>query len=377
MAASSVTTGLFEPAEVGGLRLRNRLMRSATAERMADSDTGAPGPRMAALYRELAEGGVGLIVTGHAYVVRGGKAHPEMAALDRDDLIPLWRDTIRPAQAAGAKVMVQINHGGASCDPLATPDPRSPSGVATNTRGFYEHPLHSGALTDEEIVDIVQAFGQAARRAKEAGFDGVQIHGAHGYLTSQFLTPFTNRRDDRWGGDGERRLAFLRVVADAVRRQVGAGYPVWIKLGVTGREDAGLTLEEGARAAAACVDVGIDAIEISHAVGTPAWAKNAPEPPFLPMAEAVRAAVPPDYPLALVNGFRHVSVMQRTLESGVVQLISLCRPLIVEPHLPRMLQAGDVDEAICASCGQCWPNTFGEGIACHNRSVQKRLPARP
>jgi len=133
----------------------------------------------------------------------------------------------------------------------------------------------------------------------------------------------------------------------------------------------------GARAAAACVDVGIDAIEISHAVGTPAWAKSAPEPPFLPMAEAVRAAVPPDYPLALVNGFRHVSVMQRTLESGVVQLISLCRPLIVEPHLPRMLQAGDVDEAICASCGQCWPNTFGEGIACHNRSVQKRLPARP
>lgn len=373
MATSPMTSGLFEATEVGGLRLRNHLMRSATAERMADFDTGAPLPKMTALYRDLAEGGAGLIVTGHAYVTRGGKAHPEMAALDRDDLIPLWRNVIRPAQDLGAKMMVQINHGGANCDPLVTPDPRSPSGIATNTRGFYQHPLHSGALADDEIAGIVAAFGQAARRAQKAGFDGVQIHGAHGYLTSQFLTPYTNRRDDRWGGDAERRLAFLRAVAGEVRRQVGAGYPVWIKLGVAGREDAGLTLDDGAHAALACVEAGIDAIEISHAVGLPAWVKTAPEPPFLRMAEAVRAAIGPDYPLALVNGFRHAAVMRRTLESGVVQLISLCRPLIVEPHLPRMLQAGDVDEAICASCSQCWPNAFGEGIACHNRSVQKRL----
>ncbi len=370
MAISHEKPGLFEPVTIGGLRLRNRLMRSATAERMADNATGAPLPKLATLYRDLAEGGVGLIVTGHAYVMRTGKAHPEMAALDSDELIPVWRETIAAAQAAGAKVMVQINHGGASCDPVETPEPLSPSGVPSGTRT-----KHANVMTDEEIAQAVDAFGQTARRAKAAGFDGVQIHGAHGYLTSQFLTPATNLRQDRWGGDPERRRAFLNAVIAAARAQVGPDYPVWIKLGVAGREDSGLTLDEGAQAAQACVAGGVDAIEISHALGTPSWTKKAPEPPFLRMAEAVRVAVGPDYPLALVNGFRHLAVMQRTLASGAAQVISLCRPLIVEPHLPRLLQEGATDKAICASCSQCWPNAFGEGIACHNRSVQKRLMA--
>jgi 2,4-dienoyl-CoA reductase-like NADH-dependent reductase (Old Yellow Enzyme family) len=113
--------GLFEPISIGSLHLRNRMMRSATAERMADPQSGAPLPKLAELYRELALGGIGLIVTGHIYVDRGGKAHPEMAALDSNDLIPAWRDVIGPAQTEGARVMVQINHGGASCDPVVTP----------------------------------------------------------------------------------------------------------------------------------------------------------------------------------------------------------------------------------------------------------------
>ncbi len=359
---------LFEPVAIGRLHLRNRLMRSATAERMADFESGAPLPTLAALYRTLAEGGVGLIVTGHAYVARGGKAHPEMAALDRDGVIPLWRGVIRPAQEAGARVMVQINHSGANCDPTVTPDVRSPSGVATNDLALYP-----AVMSDSEIEGIVADFGQAARRAQEAGFDGVQIHGAHGYLTSQFLTPATNLRRDRWGGNAKRRLAFLRAVAAEVRSQVGPDYPVWIKLGVEGRAGSGLSLAEGAKAAAACRDAGIDAVEISHALGMPAWAKRAPEPAFLRMAQAVRAAVGPGYPLALVNGFRQRAVMDRTLESGVVDLISLCRPLIVQPHLPRLLREQEIGRAMCASCGQCWPNDFGEGVACHNRALQRRL----
>ena len=192
-------------------------------------------------------------------------------------------------------------------------------------------------------------------------------------ITTQFLTPATNRRSDRWGGDSERRLAFLGAVAAEVRRQVGADYPVWIKLGVAGKEEDGLTLAEGAGAAALCVEAGIDAIEISHGLGVPAWTKEAPEPPYLAMAEAVRAAVGPDYPLALVNGFRNLDVMQNVLDSDLVQIISLCRPLIVEPDLPRKLRDGLSDRASCARCSQCWPNELGEGIACHNRSVQKRL----
>jgi len=363
---------LFNPITIGSLRLRNRLMRSATAERMAHPRTGAPLPKLAALYRTLGEGGVGLIVTGHVYVAAGGKAHPEMAALDGDALIPAWRDVIAPAQAAGARVMVQLNHAGASCDPAVTPHPWSPSGVVTN-----EQNPTPDVLTERRIEEIFVAFGQAARRARAAGFDGVQVHGAHGYLVSQFLTPSTNRREDRWGGRLAARLAFLRAVLAEVRGQVGDDYPVWIKLGVAGLNQHGFTLAEGVQTAQACVEAGVDAIEISHALGAPAWAEHAPEPRYLTLAQAVREGVGPDFPLALVNGFRTRSIMQDVLDDGVAQLISLCRPLIVEPDLPNKLRDGRREVAACARCSQCWPKSPDEGVACHNRSVQRRLAEAP
>ncbi len=358
---------LFEPIEIGRLSLRNRVMRSATAERMTDRVTGAPLPKLRQLYTELAENEVALIVTGHVYVLRGGKAHQEMAAFDDDSLIPIWRETIAPAQALGAKVMVQINHGGASCDASVTPKPLSPSGVASSDQA-----AKAAALTDEQIAEIAAAFGATARRAVKAGFDGVQIHGAHGYLTSQFLTPALNQRADHWGGNPP-GLDFLRLVINEVRTAVGPDYPVWIKLGVEGNPASGQTLEMGVQAAVMCAEQGVDVVEISHGWNMPEWTKKAPEPQFLPMAQAVRNAVGPDYPLALVNGFRNLSVMEETLDSGVVDLISMCRPLIVEPDLIAKLHRGDSVEAMCASCRQCWPNTMGEGIACHNKSVQRRM----
>ena len=359
---------LFDPVTIGGLHLRNRLMRSATAERMAHPQTGAPLPKQAALYRTLAEGGVGLIVTGHVYVARSGKAHPEMAAMDDDALIPVWREVIAPAQAAGARVMAQLNHAGASCDPAVTPHSVSPSGVATSDL----NPTPA-VLTEREIDEIIDAFGQAARRARAAGFDGVQVHAAHGYLTSQFLTPATNLRADQWGGKSSARTAFLRAVVAAVRRQVGDDYPVWVKLGVAGRKEHGFSLPEGAQAARASVAAGVDVIEVSHALGVPNWVNHAPEPAYLALGQAVREAVGPDFPLALVNGFRTRSVMQDVLDDGVAQLISLCRPLIVEPDLPNKLRDGRREAAACARCSQCWPKSPDEGVACHNRSVQRRL----
>ncbi len=351
---------LYEPITIGTLTLRNRLMRSATAERMSDPLTGAPPPKLGALYRELAEGGVGLIVTGHAYVARAGQCHPEMSSIADDALIPAWREAIRPAQEAGARVMMQINYGGASCDPRVNPNPLSPSGVTTNP----ENPPRQA--TDGQIVEIVAAFGQAARRAREVGFDGVQLHGAHGYLISQFLTPGTNRRSDAWGGDPERRRAFLAAVAAAVRGQVGADYPVWIKLGLAGDAEHGPTIAEGAQTAAACQRLGLDCVEISHGVGEPEECGGHAEGRYLPMAVAARQVVEPAYPLALVQGFRSRAVMEQVLSTGVVQLISLCRPLILEPDLPNKLRDGLVDRAGCRSCRRCWPESEGEGIACRN-----------
>ena len=361
---------LFDPITIGGLRLRNRLMRSATAERMAHPQTGAPLPKLAAFYRTLGEGGVGLIVTGHVYIAANGKAHPEMAGMYDDALIPVWRAVIAPAQAAGARVMAQINHAGASCDPAVNPHSLSPSGVATN-----ENNPTPGVLTDAQIDEIINAFGQAARRARAAGFDGVQIHGAHGYLVSQFLTPATNRRADQWGGRLVARQTFLRAVLAEVRRQVSDDFPVWIKLGVAGRTEHGFLTAEGAQTAKACVAAGVDGIEISLALGVPEWTARAPEPPFLMLAQAVREAVGPEFPLALVNGFRTRAIMQDVLDDGVAQLISLCRPLIVEPDLPNKLHDGRREAASCARCSQCWPKSPDEGVACHNRSVQRRLAA--
>jgi 2,4-dienoyl-CoA reductase-like NADH-dependent reductase (Old Yellow Enzyme family) len=354
---------LFEPLWVGSLSLSNRIMRSATAERLVEPSSGAPLPRLGELYLRLSQGGVGLIVTGHAYVHGSGRAHPEMSSIAEDALTPVWREIIRPAQQAGARVMMQLNHCGASCDPTVTPDPLSPSGIATNDKATPR------VMTEDEILMVAHAFGEAARRAREAGFDGVQIHGAHGYLINQFLMPGTNRREDDWGGDAPRRRAFLRTTAGEIRRNVGEDYPVWIKLGVAGHADSGLTASEGAAIAATCGPMGIECVEISHALGLPEGIDPKEEAAFLPLAEAVRAAVGPSYPLALVYGFRSRQIMEQVLESGVVQVISLCRPLIREPQLPNLLRQG-ADRARCVRCGQCWPQNPGDGIGCHHPSAR-------
>lgn len=355
---------LFEPITVGALTLRNRMMRSATAERMADPQTGAPQPRLAALYRALAEGGIGLIVTGHAYVHPGGKAHPDMASIADDGVIDAWRATVRPAQDAGARVIMQINHSGANCDPAVTPNPVSPSGVATNER------VTPRAMTQDEVVQIVEAYGRAAARAREAGLDGVQVHGAHGYLVTQFLTPSTNRRDDAWGGDAARRRAFLSAALDSVRRHAGDDFPVWIKLGVAGKAATALTPDEGAAAAATCFAHGVDCVEISHGLGTPEDLAVNDEANLAPLARAVRCAVGPGRPLALVSRLRTREVMERLLSDGLVQLVSLCRPLILEPDLPNRLRSGLASTARCVSCGRCWPEEPGEGVGCHNRQMR-------
>jgi 2,4-dienoyl-CoA reductase-like NADH-dependent reductase (Old Yellow Enzyme family) len=358
---------LFEPLQIGSLHLRNRLMRSATAERLSHPDTGAPLPALAALYRALGEGGVGTIVTGHAFVEPAGKAHPEMSSLASDDLIPAWRQTIAAAQAAGAQVIVQINHSGASCDPDVNPDPVSPSGVATAERA------RPRAMTGAEVERAIEAFSRAAWRAQQAGFDGVQLHGAHGYLITQFLTPATNSRSDRWGPGGPYgRLGFLRDVVDSVRRQVGDRYPVWIKLGVSGASQHGLTAADGARVAAFCREVGIACVEVSHALGQPEEVGRG-EGRYLPLAEAARAAVGPGYPLALVNGLRSLRAMERILAGGVVRLASMCRPLIAEPDLPKRLASGASRRAVCASCGNCWAEGPGLGTGCHNEKVREKL----
>ena len=358
-----MTELLFTPIKINTLTLPNRLVRSATAERMADDAEGRPLPRMLEMYRALASGGVGLIISGHMYVHPAGKAHEEMAGVYDDRLLDGLAQLAAVVHAEGGRAAVQINHGGMMAS--AAPEPVAPSAVAD----FAGVTRPVRAMTRDEIDETIGAYGQAARRVKEAGFDAVQIHSAHGYLISQFLSPLVNRRDDEWGGDLAGRMRFLGAVARAVRQQVGPDYPVLIKLGMQDFREGGLTPEEGAEVAAALEGFGIDALEISGSIGVPRMSNirkgiRRPEEEgyFRPLARLARPKT--RLPILLVGGFRSREVMESTLQAGEADMISLCRPLIREPDLPNKMRLGQQDRSACLSASNCWARNAGEGIAC-------------
>jgi 2,4-dienoyl-CoA reductase-like NADH-dependent reductase (Old Yellow Enzyme family) len=355
---------LFTPGNIGTLALPNRLIRSATAERLADAD-GRPRPQLKALYQGLARGGVGLIITGHMYVHPSGKAHPEMTGIHSDELVPSLAELAGAVHQEGGRVVVQINHGGMQCSPDTVLETIAPSAVDAP---FLQQPARE--MPPDEITSLIQAYGQAARRAQEAGFDGVQIHGAHGYLISQFLSPFVNRRTDEWGGDLlEGRMRFLQAVCQAVREQVGLDYPVFIKLGMMDGVEGGLTSEEGSQVVAALEEMGLDGLEISGGIGggrnlnSPTGIRSeADEAYFRPLAQQARPVT--RLPIILVGGFRSRRVMEEVLAAGNADFISLCRPLICEPDLPNRLRMGLQERSSCISANRCWPKGPDEGIAC-------------
>jgi len=358
---------LFEAGSIAGLEVKNRLVRSATAEKMCD-EGGRPEQAMIDLYADLARGGVGLIITGHAFVHASGKAHPTMMGVHRDELVPSLQALTKVVhQEGGGKrsgVVMQINHAGRqTSEETIGRTPVAPSPVPRVKGGPRPH-----ELTDAEIEELVAAFGRAAGRAKEAGFDGVQLHGAHGYLINQFCSPATNWRRDRWGGSIARRLRFLEEVAAAVRDEVGGDYPLLIKLGIQDFVRDGLTLDDGVEIVRHLADWGIDAVEISCGMGGTSSRKDILKPEdeayFLPQARRAREAT--DLPIILVGGMRSLAVVESILEEGAADFISMCRPLIREPDLPNQWREGRTESAACVSCNKCWPGPGEYGIACRN-----------
>ena len=350
---------LFVSGQIGTLSLPNRLVRSATAERMADSD-GRPREQLMELYRELARGGVGLIITGHMYVHPSGKAHPEMTGVYSDDLIPGLAKLAEAVHKEGGRIVAQINHGGRQCSAETVPEMIAPSTIdaSSGLRSARE-------MTTDEIGVMIDAFAQAARRVKEAGLDGVQIHAAHGYLIGQFLTPLVNQRTDKWGGDLKGRMQFLHSVCQAVRQQVGANYPVMIKLGMMDSLEGGLTTEDGVHVIAALEGMGLDAVEISCGIGSSIRKgihSAAAEAYFRPQAREARPVT--GLPIMLVGGMRSRAVMEDVLASGEADFISMCRPLICEPEFPNRLRIGLQERSACISANRCWAEESGEGIAC-------------
>jgi 2,4-dienoyl-CoA reductase-like NADH-dependent reductase (Old Yellow Enzyme family) len=358
----------FERATIGRLEARNRLVRSATWDGLADPE-GRVTPRMIELYRELAEGGVGVVISGYAFVRPDGRQWATQLGAHDDAAIPGLAELARAVHDGGGRLVGQIVHCGGQARPEATfgLGPIAPSAIAC--LGYLTAPRAPDAA---EVADLAARFGAAAARMREAGFDGVQLHGAHGYLISQFLTPSRNARNDAYGGARENRMRFALEAYRAARVAVGAGFPVWIKMNGEDFAEGGATLDDACALAAALAAEGIDAIEVSGGTGASGAlgsartdiARPEDEAYFLPHARAVRRAAP-GVSVITVGGIRSPEVVEAILAEGAADACALCRPLIREPELPARWQRGERRRAACISCRGCFaPAMKGSGVRC-------------
>ncbi len=362
---------LFEITKLNGMILKNRFVRSATAEGMATVD-GDATPRLINLMAELADGGVGLIITGHAYVAKRGQATPAQLGIYYDRLIPGLRAMVAAVHARDGKIVAQLAHSGMLAIPkLIDSAPLGPSVI----EGLSDVPLQE--MTLEDIQETIEAFGKAGERAREAGFDGVQIHAAHSYLLSQFLSPAFNHRTDNYGGPIENRARILLEVVKAVRKRLGKDFPLLIKINSQDFLEGGLELEDSLRTGVMLREAGIDAIEVSG--GTfisgdlmpvrTGIATEGDEAYFQAEARAFKQRI--DIPIILVGGIRSFSVAERMVSDHVADYISMCRPFIREPGLINRWQSGDLSKATCLSDSKCLrPALAGKGVYC---VVEKRL----
>ncbi len=330
---------------------------------MAGPD-GEVTPAMLDFYEAIAQGGAACIFLGHAFVHPLGKAHPRMTGLHDDRLIPGLRSLAEVIHRHGCYVFAQLNHGGSRVQE-GYAEPVGPSPVIHPFTGLCARELRSS-----EIWEIVHAFGQAAARVREAGLDGILIHGGHGYLVNLFNSRLTNERIDEWGGDGSRRFRFLDEIYHSIRKAVGNDYPVAVKLGTKDDTQDGLSLEEGAEVAALLARAGIDAIEVSGGIPTKAAGASrsnirsrAQEAYFLPYAKAIRPKVG-RLPLILVGGLRSPGLMEEIITAGWTDFVSLARPFICEPDLVAKIREGRWDPVSCISCDHCRAGFGKEGLRC-------------
>ncbi|MBN1253892.1 MAG: NADH:flavin oxidoreductase [Deltaproteobacteria bacterium] len=362
---------LFEATKLNGLTLKNRFVRSATAEGMATED-GAVAPRLINLMTELAEGGVGLIITGHAYVTKRGQATPLQLGIYDDKLILGLRAMVDAVHERDGTIVAQLAHSGMLAIPkLINSAPLAPSAI----EGLVDVPLQE--MTIEDINETIHAFGRAGERACSAGFDGVQLHAAHSYLLSQFLSPAFNHRTDSYGGSIENRARMLVKVVQGIRKRVGQDYPLLIKMNCQDFLEGGLELEDAIQAGALLQAAGVDAIEVSG--GTFASGNLMPsrkniikerdEAYFKAEARTFKKQV--DLPIILVGGIRSFHIAEGIVNDHIADYISMCRPFIREPGLVSRWESGDLSKATCVSDSKCFrPALTGKGVYC---VVEKRL----
>ncbi len=391
---------LFTPRTIGKVEIQNRFVHSATHECMADHN-GQVTDKLIKRYSRIAKGGAGLIIPGYLYIIPNGRAAHYQTGIHSDDMIEGLKKVVDSVHAEGGKIAFQLAHAGRQTyKDLIGQNPLAPSKGPMDT-AYLVKPKE---MVEDEIQEVIRAFGAAALRAKVAGADGVQIHAAHGYLVNQFLSPFFNKRTDSWGGSDEDQFHFIKEVVLEIRKNISDGMMLLVKLNTQDfTPKNGITPELAKKYSAWLVDLPIDGLEVS--CGTisyspfnmirgdvptkeiisnfPWWRKvsakivlkrregkfDLEEGYNLEAAELIKSVIR-DIPLLVVGGMRRVSHMEDVVENGNADFISMCRPFIREPDIVNRIREGKAETVSCVSCNKCFaaiPNDLP--VYCYNKKA--------
>ena len=396
---------IFEKSLISGIELKNKIIRSATHDGLAD-ENGAPTPELIRKYENLAKNEVGCIITGYAAVSRSGVSpYPRMLKIYEDGVIEKYAELTRKVHAYGTPIVLQLAHCGRQTSSKAIGCQK----IAPSPVMHLFYPDKAKEMTEEEIISLVNDFVCAAQRAEKAGFDAVQLHGGHGYILHDFLSPYGNRRKDRWGGSLENRCRIVEMIISGIKENTSI--PVWIKLSAEDNRRGGMNIGDSVKICKRLEKAGCDAIEVS--CGTVEDGMNTMRSELMPMAavfkyrepvasmpkalksfslrcanlinplikqpsplenfnvdnaERIRNSV--SVPVIAVGGVHKLSDMENIVSQGKADFVSMCRPFICEPNLVRKLREGTSDSAKCVMCNCCGLVIEKEATRCLYGSVK-------
>lgn len=371
---------LFSEASLSNMIVKNRLIRSATFENLAD-DRGNVTDGYVELHRRLASGGAGLIITGYAYPLKNGRL-PHMVGVDSDDSIIELRKVVEAVHASdrSCRIALQIGHCGRQFPAKLQRETVAPSAITEPATGRTPR-----EMSLEEVEEFIESCAAAARRAREAGFDAVQFHAAHGWLLSSFLSPQTNRRQDAYGGCTENRARVLTEIYRRSAKLVGSDYPILAKINGNDFVEGGIDLDESLRLGKILSEVGFAALELSCCMWETVVRKPEEigwQPAVLPESRTgintrEKEAYNRGYSrlfkekikncaIILVGGLRSAAVMEEIVSLNEADFISLSRPLIREPGLPDLFKSGSKSVADCIYCNKCITGKKRHGLHCPN-----------
>lgn len=383
---------LFSPVKLGKCVIPNRFMRSATYEGLGGT-TGLPRSVLNRKIEDLATGEVGLIVPGYVYPTIRGKASPRQCGMSRIADSQVWEPSVEIIHKKGSKIMFQVCHGGSRCQKNII-NGLQPIGCSPDLN-FPD----SREMTNAEIEDTIDSFVQSSFRLQSIGVDGIQLHAAHGFLLSSFLSPYLNRRKDKWGGSLENRLRIVYEIVRSIREFTAPDFLISIKMNGSDYVDGGVTPQIAAEYVKKLLPF-VDLFEISGGLGlkpsygtrcefhNESYLKNLTQKEYDQIVPQIKLAtqkvkycdgynreaveiihnIVPEAKLAIVGGVRNIQSMEEMLQKGTVQLISMSRPFLKQPHLVKDLRTGKINKIGCNSCGICsyYNESVHTGSKCHN-----------